>query len=224
MYTKKSKTKQFWNWLWNSPLLSWATLILLISMFILMKFLLLPTVGLIMGTPLPLAIVESSSMDHEIVNDGGRLVLCNTLFEKNKNLNYDEYWDTCGNWYEEKTNITKEQFSTYKLSNGFKKGDLIIIRGKKDIQIGDIIIFNAGANHPIIHRVISLNPIQTKGDHNPSQLSIEQSINENQIIGVAVGKIPYIGWLKLFLVEHPFYFMIILAIIAGFYIIKENKE
>jgi signal peptidase I len=87
------------------------------------------------------------------------------------------------------------------MPGGFSKGDLIIIVGKKNIEIGDIIIFEAESRYPIIHRVVGINPIQTKGDHNPAQLQKELNIEENKIIGTAIAKVPYIGWLKLFLFE-----------------------
>jgi len=200
--TENSKLKEFWKWLWDSD--SWLSyLVFLMIVFIFVKFIFLPGLGLIFGTALPLAIVESSSMDHNILDETGINEICGTVFNKTGFLSSDAYWDTCGNWYESNTNITKEQFNEFKFKNGFRKGDLIIIFGKKssDIKIGDVIIFNAGRNHPIIHRVISLSPLQTKGDHNPGQLTEEKTINENQVVGVAVAKIPYIGWVKLIFFE-----------------------
>lgn len=200
----KKELKHFWNWLWNSE--SWLSyLVFLVIVFIVVKFIFLPGLGLIFGTALPLAIVESSSMEHYSIS--GTNPNCNGYdicgnCENTKNFfNKDNYWTTCGTWYEQNTNVTKEQFNNFRLSNGFRKGDLMIIYGKKTVEIGDIIVFNAGTNHPIIHRVISLNPIQTKGDHNPSQLSVETNIQENQIIGTALAKVPYIGWIKIFFVD-----------------------
>lgn len=200
----KKELKYFWNWLWNSE--SWLSyLVFLIIVFIIVKFIFLPGLGLIFGTSLPLAIVESSSMEHYALS--GTNPSCNGYdicgnCETNRGFfNKEDYWNTCGTWYEQNTNITKEQFNNFKLSNGFRKGDLMIIYGKKQVEIGDIIVFNAGTNHPIIHRVISLDPIQTKGDHNPAQLSVETNIQENQIIGTALARVPYIGWLKIFFVD-----------------------
>ena len=67
--------------------------------------------------------------------------------------------------------------------------------------IGDVLIFQINRKHPIIHRIVSLNPLQTKGDHNSGQLPEEKNISDNQIIGIAIGKIPYIGWPKVKLCE-----------------------
>jgi hypothetical protein len=195
--------KIFWNWLWNSESI-WSYIVFLVLIFLFVKFIFLPGLSLAFGmglNGLPLAIVESSSMDHNsvVIDKNPNYQLCGNFFPESKFFNKEEYWQTCGIWYEQNTNITKDEFSNFKLANGFRKGDLIIIFGKKysDLKVGDILIFNAGRNHPIIHRVVGLNPLQTKGDHNQAQLTEERNINEDQIIGVAVGKIPYVGWVKL---------------------------
>jgi hypothetical protein len=35
-------------------------------------------------------------------------------------LNADDYWDECGSWYEEKPEITKEEFSKFSFDSGFR--------------------------------------------------------------------------------------------------------
>ena len=194
----KDQLKSFWKWLWESEsLLSYVVFIILI--FIVIKLIFFPLLGLIMGTSLPLAIVESSSMDHSIVKDDlGRLTLCGTFYTQKTDVNY---WEQCGAWYGANTNIAEADFNTFPFSNGFNKGDLMIIVGRSQIEVGDVIIFEAGTRHPLIHRVISTDPLATKGDHNAGQLPTETSISENVIVGEAVVRIPYIGWLKLFFVE-----------------------
>ena len=217
---QQNSLKIFWKWIWTSDSW-WSYLVFLLIVFIIIKFIFLPGLGLIFGTSLPLAIVESSSMDHhsleyclkaeQSTKNGITIVtctqwsnndyeICGKNFESSSYFNIDNYWQTCGEWYENK-NITREQFESFKFKNGFRKGDIMIIFGKKDINLGDVIIFNGGRNNPIIHRVISLSPLQTKGDHNGDQLAEEKSINNNQIVGVAVGRIPYLGWVKLFFAE-----------------------
>ena len=84
-----------------------------------------------------------------------------------------------------------------------EKGDIILVLGKNNYKLGDIIIFNAPTKHPLIHRIVSLEPISTKGDHNTNQLSIEQDIQQEAIIGKATLKIPLLGWIKLIFFE-PF--------------------
>jgi len=206
-----SGLKRFWDWLWNSE--SWFSyIVFLVIIFVFIKFIFLPGLGLAFGSKLPLAIVESSSMEHyslmQCLNadcslKSGDYEICGARFDKQKKFSLEEYWKTCGGWYEQNSNvnISKEQFSEFSFKNGFRKGDIIIIFGWSKPEIGDVIIFNAGRNHPIIHRMISENPISTKGDHNSGQLSEEKSIDERQIVGVAVAKIPYLGWVKLFFSE-----------------------
>ena len=206
------------TWIWNSnSLLSWVAALFLIFVFV--KLIFFPGLSFILGTSLPLAGVESSSMDHQIVNDGlGRYLLCGEIYDKNNNkighVDFDEYWEICGGWYEE-NDITKEQFKGFSLKNGFAKGDIIVVWGRFVPKIGDIIIFQANpessAPRPIIHRIVSIDDgvIATKGDHNSEQLkkgnnifnTDETNIVNDRIIGKAVLKIPYLGWPKIWLVE-----------------------
>ena len=100
------------------------------------------------------------------------------------------------------------------------KGDLLFVMGVEPENIksgtiadkdGDIIVFNAqGLWHsapiePIVHRVINKYQIgdtwyfETKGDANA--ISDQEAVPESRIIGVVVGGIPYIGWVKIFLTE-----------------------
>ena len=162
--------------------------------FIFIKFIFFPTVSFVTGSNLPIVIVESCSMYH--------------------GDNFNNWWNNNKEYYEG-INISKENFSKFKLKNGFSKGDIFFVFGtkKQDIKIGDIIIFSSGnINRPIIHRVIDLDPLQTKGDNNFIQFEIsnnaerinEKNIQENQLIGKVVGfKVPFVGWLKLIFFE-PF--------------------
>lgn len=214
------KTKKTWNWIWNSDsFLSW--LVALVLIFIFVKFIFFPVLSLIFGTSLPLAGVESSSMDHQIVeDDSGRLNLCGNSYSKEEKIyiSFDDYWEICGDWYEDHE-ISKENFSEFSLKNGFRKGDIILVWGRFEPEVGDIIIFkpNPGstAPRPIIHRIVEVREengekiYETKGDHNEFQLTSsnnfystdETNIKENQILGKAILRIPYLGWPKIWLVE-----------------------
>jgi len=183
--------KKFWDFIWNGDsFLSWISFLVIIFIFI--KFIFFPTVSFIMGTSLPIVIVESCSMYH--------------------GSNFEDWWNANGNWYEDH-NMDKSQFESYSLKNGFSKGDIFIVRGVKqeDLKIGDVIIFEGGnTKRPIIHRLVNTNPFQTKGDNNKGQFSLsnnnaginELEIKNEQIIGKATFiKIPFIGWLKLIFYE-----------------------
>ena len=131
-----------------------------------------------------------------------------------EHFSFDEYWETCGKWYEQKS-ISKEIFSDFTMKNGFKKGDIIIVWGRFTPKIGDIVIFNPNPEstspHPIIHRIVKIENeiIQTKGDHNEKQLTInnniyktdETNIKQEQLVGKAIIKVPLLGWPKIWLTE-----------------------
>jgi signal peptidase I len=209
------KIKKGWKWIWNSnSVLSWVVALLII--FIVVKFVFFPVLSLIMGTSLPLAGVESSSMDHQIVReDFGQLALCGRTFSEHKPVNFDGYWAVCGEWYEKEKNISKEMFEDFPLHNGFQKGDIIVVWGRFKPEVGDVIIFKPNlestAPRPIIHRIVEINNsiLQTKGDHNEKQLSgnnnlfrtDETRIEQEQIIGKAVFKIPWLGWVKIWITD-----------------------
>jgi len=213
----KKEIKKYWKWVWNSDSI-WSWIIALIIIYIGIKFIFFPLLSLIMGTSLPLAGVESSSMDHQIIRDNsGALTLCGKVFlqDEKEHINFDEYWETCGDWYSSK-NIQKQEFKEFSLKNGFRKGDIIIVWGRFNPKIGNIIIFkpNIGSSspYPIIHRIVEIDEqgiIQTKGDHNEKQLTSDNNIyqtdetyiQENQIVGKAIIKIPYLGWPKIWLTD-----------------------
>jgi len=212
--------KKAWHWIWHSDSwLSWVVALVLI--FVIVKFIFFPTLSLIFGSSLPLAGVESSSMDHRIVlDDYRRLTLCDNIYSQDEkkqmgSVNLDKYWEVCGNWYEN-INVSKEKFSEFSLSTGFSKGDVIIVLGRFTPKIGDIIVFkpdlDSTAPRPIIHRIIKINEngtYQTKGDHNGKQLTRENNIyntdetniSQEQIIGKAAIKIPFLGWPKIWFTE-----------------------
>lgn len=212
--------KKFWYWIWNSDsILSWIVALVIIYVFI--KYIFFPGLGFVMGTSLPLAGVESSSMDHQIASDDFRNYgLCGNSYSRDekKYINFDEYWYNCGEWYEGR-NISKEDFKNFYMHNGFRKGDIVVVWGRFEPKIGNIIIFKPNpestAPHPIVHRVVSVEEVdgkkilQTKGDHNKDQLKAgnnpydtnEIHIEEEQIIGKVVFKIPLLGWFKIWVME-----------------------
>lgn len=165
--TKAYKTAK--QWLdEEKSVLSW--LANLAIAFIIIKFLVYPGLGLLFGTGLPVVAVVSSSMDHGAIDNA---ICGNQVTDYKSNLN--GYWATCGAWYEQH-NITKEQFSTFHYTNGFNKGDIMVVFGRTTIRQGDVIVYEAGQNYPIIHRVTTVRNennqtfYSTKGDHNPAPI------------------------------------------------------
>ena len=173
--------KKFWIFLKKDSWASFAVTLLLA--FVIIKFVFFPGLSLITGTSLPLVIVESCSMYH---HEAG--------FDKT--FESDVYGDY---------GISIEDTKNWIFQNGFNKGDVIFVVGAKNVEIGDVIIFNAGAQHPLIHRVIEAdNDYSTKGDNyitNPEQLNSERSISEDQFVGKALFKVPFVGWAKLIFFE-----------------------
>ena len=99
----------------------------------------------------------------------------------------------------------------------FYKGDLLILAGvdksSPDIKVGDVIVFaHSYGTTPVVHRVAAINEdgtFQTKGDANPGQLPYEKRIKPEQIKGKSILIIPYLGWIKIAVIE------IILPLVAG---------
>ena len=178
----KKTLRKIWHFIWeDDSLLSWIVNIILA--FIIVKFILYPGLGLLLGNSYPVVAVVSGSMEH------------------NGN-NFEKWWSMNEQLYS-KLNISKEEFNTYSFKNGFNKGDLMVIRGVDDIKKGDVIVFMGEMSEPIIHRVIKTDRegdnilVQTKGDNNIGSRSDELRITKDRIIGKAVFRIPYLGWFKL---------------------------
>lgn len=191
------KTKKFYKKakfiLWDDDSFK-GWLVSLLFIFIVVKFIFFPLLSLVTGTSLPLAIVESCSMHHS----GNYL------------SNFDNWWNTQKYKYEN-FNLTKEEFSEFGFKKGFTKGDILFIikADPEKLKVGDVIIFEAGTNHPIIHRIMNIREengkkiFSTMGDNNPGQLSVEKEISEEQLVGKATFRIvPYAGWVKLIFFEH----------------------
>jgi len=183
---------KFWYLLWKDDSLK-GWIFSLIFLFIFIKIIFFPILSLITGTSLPLAIVESCSMYH-----GGNLI---SNFNNWYTIHEDKYTSL---------EISQEQFSEYSFKKGFNKGDILfIVEAKPEkLKVGDVIIFNAGQQNPVIHRIIKIKQedeeyiFSTIGDNNKGQLSIEENIMEEQLVGRAVFRlVPYAGWGKLIFFE-----------------------
>ena len=145
--------KKLWNFIWNDDsLLSWIVNVILA--FILVKFIIYPTLAFLLGTSFPVVAVVSCSMEHN-----AELGTCSF----NNHLNFDKWWKNQEKLYSELA-ISKNDFLNYDFLNGFNKGDLMVLRKAKNIKKGDVIVFFGNRNIPIIHRVVNEGYI-TKGDN-----------------------------------------------------------
>ena len=180
-FEKKSAFGKAWHFIWESNSI-WSWIFDFILAFIFIKFILFPLLSLTFSASLPMVIVESKSMIHQ--------------------GDFDEWWTGFGDWYGQ-NNISKEQFKTFSFTDGINKGDIIVVQGKESYDIGDIIVFKVAVQKtPIIHRVVFKDgTYSTKGDNNQYQLSYEKDTNKEQIVGKAIARIPWLGWIKLIAVN-----------------------
>jgi signal peptidase I len=217
--------KDFWNFLWNdNSTLSWV--LSMVLAFIVIKFIFFPGLSFLMQTSLPLVAVVSGSMEHrdvapcQTVAFGG---ICMTYFDANPQIcgttpsqridSFDGYWSACGDWYVS-NGISKIDFDSFPFMRGFNVGDVMVIYGKayEDVVVGDVIIFIAQDGTPIIHRVVKRNEngtLQTKGDHNSDSIRSgarsEISITKRQYVGTAIGRVPYVGLVKLYALKAIYF-------------------
>ena len=197
--------RKSWKFFWeDDSLASWLANI--VVAFVIIRFVVYPLLGIVLGTGYPIVAVVSESMEHGLYNDK----LCQD-YQTNFKESFDNYWDVCGQWYES-NGITKEEFKKFPFRNGFDKGDVIVLWRANDqnLEVGDVLIFQGTKPQPIIHRIVKVweengeSFYQTKGDHNEKSISGdfgETKISEERILGQGLFRIPYLGWLKIIFVE-----------------------
>ena len=109
-------------------------------------------------------------------------------------------------------------------------GDIVFVKGvdPNTITIRTIIIFRSPSGSiDIIHRVIGITKVgnrlyfETQGDHNPGPDPWVPGVPEENVKGVLVGKIPYIGYVTLALSGTVGYaviaFLVLLMIVFEYY-------
>ncbi len=186
----KKRWKKLWHFIWEDNSI-WSWIVNIILAFVLIKFIVYPGLGFLLQTSHPVVAVVSESMEHE-----GK---------------FDKWWESSAKWYIE-NGISNEAFKTFPLKNGFKKGDIMVLKGKapEDINVGDVIVFWSAKRDPIIHRVVKKWQendkyyFQTKGDNyitNKDSIKNvfldETKISEAQVVGNAVVRIPLLGYIKI---------------------------
>ncbi|MFH0978782.1 MAG: signal peptidase I [Candidatus Woesearchaeota archaeon] len=183
----KNTLKKAWYFIWeDDSILSW--LVNIVLAFVLIKFLVYPGLGLLLGTTHPVVAVVSGSMEH----DGS----------------FSNWWESQKGFYDA-YNITDAEFKDYRFNNGFNKGDIMILKGvaPEDIRVGDVLVYRTARPDPIIHRTIKIYAdngklyFQAKGDHNYASNQDETRISEGQIVGRAFIRVPLLGWIKIGFVE-----------------------
>ncbi len=191
-----------------------------VILFVFFKYLLIPVIGFLMSTTYPLTAIVSSSMEHDLESG----FVCGNEFTYSD----QNYWDICGDYYKTNLEISENQFNLFPFENGMNRGDVIIVYGRSAelIDVGDVVLFKGQdkvllengeeeslffLNYgPIIHRVVAKSYengtyyFTTKGDNNPAIMQKEVNIPQQDILGVAIIRIPYLG-----LINYYFYNYII---------------
>ena len=218
MNKKKFKKlfKKTWYFIWEDNSV-WSWIVNIILAFILIKFIVYPGLGLLLTTSHPVVAVVSSSMEHKTVScangycDGNLYSMCGNTYEERRIFGADEYWNECGEWYVDNTDIDENIFSGFAFKNGFNKGDIMVLKGVdiENIEVGDVIVFRSDRKDPIIHRIVKKSDdngiyFQTKGDNNAGSIKNkaldETRIGEDIIIGKAVFRVPLLGYIKIWFV------------------------
>ena len=101
----KDKLKKLWRFIWEDNSI-WSWLVNLVLAFVLVKFIIYPGLGLLLGTGYPVVAVVSGSMEH----DGG----------------FDNWWNSQENIYNE-LGITKKEFKDFLKIDMMLKSELKII-------------------------------------------------------------------------------------------------
>ena len=145
-------------------------------------FLLNQGLAVALDTNYPIVAVVSSSMTHDGTTEARHYQFLE------KNFNY-----------------TREQIDSWPVKDGFPIGDLPIVVGSKNYNVGDVVVYLIpGQKVPIIHRIVKQNAdgsFMTKGDHNPDFLSFEKSVKQSQVQGKVAFIIPKLGYFKVILSE-----------------------
>ncbi len=209
----KKQLKKLWKFFWDEDsVASWVANI--VVAFVIIRWILYPVLGIVMGTNFPIVAVVSESMEHGLHKE----ILCGQHFPEFLD-SPDNYWEVCGSWYEG-IGINQEQFKTFRFSNGFDKGDVIILWRADKLAAGDILVFAANKPQPIIHRIVRVYQedgetfYQTKGDHNSDSIEYglgETRISQERVLGKGIIKIPYLGWMKILFVDFLSIFGIVIA-------------
>ncbi len=117
------------------------------------------------------------------------------------------------------------------------KGDILFLNmGSEPFRVGEIVVFKIeGRNIPIVHRILEVHEdakgeqrILTKGDNNDGfdrplyqasynpRVAPTMWLKREQVLGRAVGFLPYIGHLTIVMTEYPMLKYLMLSVMAFF--------
>jgi hypothetical protein len=164
--TKKDFWKRLWKFYWKDNSIASYVFFIVVT-YVVFKFVLLPGFLFITGLSDVVAIM-TSSMEHS---------------------DFVQYYYYT---YFEELNYTSEEIDNFPYSEGLYIGDVILAREKESYEVGDVIVFQSDY-YPdkLVHRVVSTDPVVTKGDNNPTSYVFD--LNVKKVVGEVVFRIPYLG-------------------------------
>ena len=182
----KSTWGRIWYFIWKDDSV-WSWIVNIILAFLLIKFIVYPGLGFVLGTDYPVVAVVSGSMEH----DGS----------------FDDWWNSdncCKDRICAQSKTQEMMYSDYEIA----KADFMNLQSGKKVRVGDVIVFTVPAqSDPIIHRVVKVSEADgeyyysTKGDHNCGSSPFEQNIQQSRVLGKALQRVPFLGWIKIIFVE-----------------------
>ena len=120
-----------------------------------------------------------------------------------QSMQHDHAQQTYYGWLENNLGYGQEYIKSWPVPTGFFVGDMPIVQGAGEYDVGDVIVYSVpGQSYPIIHRIIKMNDdgtYQTKGDNNLQQAPYEFHISGEQIHGRVIFIIPKLGYFKVIL-------------------------
>lgn len=212
--------KKLWKYIWYGESIGSYLLTFLVA-FLFIKFIFFPILGFTLNTDFPIVAIVSGSMQHKIVDND----ICGfrVLDRENEKLDLKSFWEICGEYYEKNYNISQEDFSNFDYSKGLYVGDVMVLYGKKyeNIYVGDVLVFIPEnlqwyqSHGPVIHRVVDRWQdkddkwfYRTKGDWNEKSFAnFEQNISQDNVIGVPILRVPFIGYAKIYLNKAFMFFI-----------------
>lgn len=111
----------------------------------------------------------------------------------------------------------------------FYRGDILFLyMGKQPIRTGEVVVFNIkGRDIPIVHRVIKVHErkgvdeidLLTKGDNNRGNDRVlyaenQDWLNQEHIMGRAVGYFPYVGMVTILMNDYPYVKYVLIALLG----------
>lgn len=102
-----------------------------------------------------------------------------------------------------------------------KINDFVIVKKAENIKVGDIVTYRTNnKSNEIIHRIVEIDgdTVITKGDANNS---VDPVVSKNEITGIYVGKVKYLGNLLSFF-KSPFGFTISITTLVLILLLPSN--